>query len=68
MVIAVQMAEHWHAGIFLYTRHKAFAAARDDEIDIAGKPFQHQAHGIAFWRLHHLDGGLWQPGLLQAFA
>ena len=55
---AFEMRQHRHAGFFLHARDKAFAAARNDEVDGAVEAFEHFADGGAIRCGDELDGSL----------
>ena len=61
---AFQMGEHRHPRLGLDKAHKAFAAARDDDVDHPLRA-QHRAHGGAVAGRHHLDRRLGQTRLPQ---
>ena len=62
---AFEMAHDRHARILLHARDETFAAARHDDVDVAGHVAQHDADGFAILRRHHLHGRLGQAMLCQ---
>ena len=52
---AFEMSKHRHPCLVLHARDKAFAPARDDDINRTLKPREHQPDSIAFARWHELD-------------
>jgi len=47
MADAFQMGEDGNARLDLHPAHKTFSPAWHDQVDAAGKPFQHHADGAA---------------------
>ena len=68
MADAFQMGEDRHAGFRLHAGDQALAAARNDDVDIAVEPAEHQPDRGAVARRYQLDRGLGQAGLAQALA
>ena len=60
------MGEDRDAGFILDAGDKAFAAARNDDVDRAAKTGQHGADGRTIGNRYHLDRMHWKPGILQS--
>ena len=68
VVQAFQMAEHGRSRLGLDASDQALAATRDDDVDGAAQPGQHQADGLTVGsvdQLHRIGG---QSGLGQGFG
>ena len=61
-----EMREDRHARLLLHARDQALAAARDDDVEIAGQARQHGADGGAVGGRHELDRVGRQAGGTQA--
>ena len=62
----LQMGEDGHPRLFLDPRHKALAAARHDDVDVAAETFQHFADGGPVAGRYKLDRRFRKPRLFQA--
>ena len=67
MADAFEMGEDRHPRLALHAPDQAFAAARNDHVEIAVEAVQHLADGGAVGGRHQLDGIFRQAGRLQPF-